>query len=73
MVTDLADGAALRGRVQGPGAPLVLPVAFKPTSRDMNQAKKDFKVVLKGPVKSQQFLDVVDAAVEYLDKLRTKP
>jgi hypothetical protein len=73
IVTDLADGAALRGRVQGAGAPLVLPVAFKPTSQDMKQAKKDFKVVVKGPIKSQYFLDVVDAAVEYQDKLKSKP
>jgi DNA-binding NtrC family response regulator len=73
VVTDLADGAALRGRVQGPNAPLVLPVAFKPTKQDLNQAKKDFKVVVKGPIKSQYFLDVVDATVEYVVKQRTKP
>ena len=63
----------LRGRIQGPAAPLVLPVAFKPTQARLDQAKKDFKVLVKGPIKSQQFLDVVDAAVEYVDKLKTKP
>jgi hypothetical protein len=73
VVADLADGAALRGRVTGPGAPLVLPVAYKPTKQDLNAAKKDFKVVVKGPIKSQYFLDVVDAAVEYVVKARTKP
>jgi len=73
IVADLADGAAVRGRMGGVAGPLVLPVAFKPTKADLNQAKKDFKVLVKGPIKSQQFLDVVDAAVEYVDKLKTKP
>ena len=73
VVADLADGTSLRGRIQGGSGPLVLPVAFKPTRSEMDQAKKDFKAIVKGPIKSQQFLDVVDAAVEYVDKLKTKP
>ena len=73
IVADLADGIAVRGRMQGANGPLVLPVAFKPTRNEMDQAKKNFKAVVKGPIKSQQFLDVVDAAVEYVDKLKTKP
>ena len=73
VVTDLAGGSAIRGRVQGANAPLVLPVAYKPTKQDLNAAKKDFKAVVKGPIKSQYFLDVVDATVEYVIKQRTKP
>ena len=73
IVADLADGTAVRGRLQGTSGPLVLPVAFKPTRTEMNQAQKDFKAIVKGPMKSQQFLDVVDAAVEYVDKQKSKP
>lgn len=73
IVADLADGMTVQSRFQGGKGPLVLPVAFKPTKADENQAKKNFKALVKGPMKSQQFLDVVDGAVEWVDKHKSKP
>lgn len=73
IVADLADGTTVQGRFQGAKGPLVLPVAFKPTKAELNQAKKNFKAVIAGPMKSQQFLDVVDGAIEYVDKHKSKP
>ena len=72
VVADLTDGTDVRGRIQGASGPFVLPVAFKPTKGELDQAKKNFKAVVKGPIKSQQFIDVVDEAVEYLDKQKSK-
>ncbi len=72
VLTDLADGAALRGRLQGQGAPAVLPVAFNATSSDMAQAKKDYQLVVKGPVKSQALIDAIDDALALKEKLRAK-
>ena len=73
IVADLADGMTVQSRFQSGTGPLVLPVAFKPTKADENQARKSFKALVKGPMKSQQFLDVVDGAVEWVDKHKSKP
>ena len=56
VVTDLADGQAIRGRLQGADAPFLLPVAYNVANADMAQAKKDYQRVLKGPVKNQASL-----------------
>src|SRR5688572_18612502 len=71
VLADLADGAVLRGRVQGE-APVVLPVAYNVTSADLAQAKKDYQRVLKGPVKSQALIDAIDDALALQEKLRSK-
>jgi hypothetical protein len=63
VVTDLAEGSAIRGRLQGNTAPALLPVAYQATGIEVAQAKKDFQRVLKGPVKSQAFLDAVDDVI----------
>ena len=73
VIADLSDGAAIRGRLpQGVPAPLVLPIAFNPTKAVFDQAKKDYPKVVKGPIKSQAFLDVLDDTVAYIDKQRSK-
>jgi hypothetical protein len=70
IVTDLADSPAVRGRVQGKDAPMVLPVVLNATGTQLAQAKKDYQRVVKGPVKSQAFLEAIDDAVELRIKLR---
>ena len=72
VVTDLADGMAVNGRLQGAGAPMLLPVAYNVTGSELAQAKKDYQRVLKGPVKSQSFLEAVDDALILRAKLRSK-
>ena len=73
IVADLADGTTVQGRFQGGKGPFVLPVAFKPTKAEVKQAEKNFKALVSGPMKSQQFLDIVDGAIEYVDKHKSKP
>jgi hypothetical protein len=72
VLTDLSDGTAVRARLQGPGAPAVLPVAFNPTSSDLAQARKDYQHVVKGPVKSQALIDAIDDALALKEKMRAK-
>lgn len=70
VVADLADSASLRGRFQGKMAPMVVPVVLNATGTELAQAKKEFERVLKGPIKSQAFLEAIDDAVTLRDKLR---
>ena len=72
VVTDLADGMAVSGRLQGASAPMLLPVAYNVTGSELAQAKKDYQRVLKGPVKSQSFLEAIDDALVLRAKLRSK-
>jgi hypothetical protein len=73
VIADLSDGAAIRGKLpQGANAPMVLPLAFNPTKAVFDQAKKDYPKVVKGPIKSQAFLDALDDFVAYIDKQRSK-
>ena len=46
----------VRGRVQGAGGPMVVPVAYGVTGTQLAQAKKDYQRVLKGPIKTYAFL-----------------
>jgi hypothetical protein len=63
VVVDVADSPSVSGRVQGPNAPIVLPVMFNATSADMAAAKKQHRVILKAPTKNQSFLDAIDDAL----------
>jgi hypothetical protein len=73
IVADLADSSTVRGRIQGADAPMVLPVVLNATGTELAQAKKDYQRVLKGPIKSQAFLEAIDDAVALREKLRTRP
>lgn len=70
VVADLSDSASLRGRFQGKTAPMVVPVVLNATGTELALAKKEFERVLKGPIKSQAFLEAIDDAVTLRDKLR---
>ncbi len=72
VVADLTDSTAVRGRLQGNKGPMILPVLLNATGTELAQAKKDYQRVLKGPVKSQAFLQAVDDALALKEKLRTK-
>jgi hypothetical protein len=73
VVADLADTSALRGRLQSGDAPMLLPVALNATGSELAAAKKDYQRVLKGPVKSQAFLEAIDDALALREKLRSRP
>ena len=70
VVADLADSSAIRGRLQGKTAPMVVPVVLNATGTELAQAKKDFQRVVKGPIKSQAFLEAIDDAISLREKLR---
>lgn len=70
VVTDLADGAAVRGRLQGANrTAMVVPVLSNATGTDVALAKKEYQRIIKGPVKSQAFLEAIDEALELRAKL----
>jgi hypothetical protein len=72
LLTDLADSQAVRGRVSGASAPLLVPVAYQTTGVELAQAKKEYQRVLKGPIKTYAFLTAIDDALALRAKLRTK-
>jgi hypothetical protein len=72
LLTDLADMQAVRGRVTGSSAPLVVPVAYQATGTVIAQAKKDYQKVLKGPIKTHAFLAALDDVLAFRAKLRSK-
>jgi hypothetical protein len=73
VIADLDDSPGIRGQLpQGPTSPMVLPIAYNPTKAAFAQAKKEYPRVIKGPIKSQAFLDALDDAVAYIDKQRSQ-
>ena len=72
VVADFADSAALRAQLQGDNAPMIVPVMLKPSKDEFKQAERDFGRVVKGPVKSQRFLQTIDEAVATVVELRAK-
>jgi hypothetical protein len=72
LLTDLGDSQAVRGRVTGATAPLVVPVAYQTTGTELTQAKKEYQRVLKGPIKTYAFLAAIDDALALRAKLLTK-
>jgi hypothetical protein len=69
LLTDLADGQAVRSRLSGANAPLLVPVAYQTTGAELAQAKKDYQRVLKGPIKTHAFLSAIDDALALRAKL----
>ena len=69
LLTDLADSQAVRGRVTGAAAPMVVPVAYHVTGSELAQAKKEYQRVLKGPIKTYAFLTAIDDALAQRAKL----
>ena len=63
VLADLADSAALHDRLQGDGAPMVVPVVYRPARGVEKQAKKDYGRVLRAPFKGQRLLETIDDAV----------
>ena len=72
VLADLSDSAALRGRFQGDGAPMVLPVVYQPARGVEKQAKKDYGRVLRAPFKGQRLLETIDDAVAVRVELQAK-
>jgi hypothetical protein len=72
VIADLSDSAALSARLQGDAAPMILPVAYGQTGAEVAQARKQFPQVLRGPLKSQTFLDAIDDALALRQRLRSR-
>jgi len=71
IVADLTDSAdvRMRSQIRGGGTPMILPVVLNGTGTEIAQAKKDYQRVLKGPVRSQAFLQAIDDALAAKQKL----
>jgi hypothetical protein len=63
VVTDLADGPAILGRLPPTAAPTVVPVAYGASRAALEQARRHYRAVLTSPTRSQAFLQTVDRAV----------
>lgn len=72
IVADLSDSTVLIGRLQGDPAPTILPVLYAASGGAVAQARKQFSHVLRGPVKSQTFLEAVDDALALKQRLRPR-
>jgi hypothetical protein len=69
VVADVADGRALRSRLQGSDAPFILPVVYNPSGSELAQLREDFQRVLRAPTKRQSFLESIDDALAFSQKL----
>ena len=49
---------------------MVVAVVLNATGTELAQAKKDYQRVVKGPIKSQAFLEAIDDAVALREKLK---
>lgn len=72
VVVDLADAPVASARLEGTGAPLVLPVALNPTHAALVEAKKRYAGVINAPARSQAFVDAIDDAIEHRMKAGAK-
>ena len=67
VIVGIADAQAVSKRLEN-NPPILLPVAVNLTDSQMKQAKVQYEVVLKGPVKSASFLNAVDEALAHRSK-----
>jgi hypothetical protein len=67
VIVAIADAEPVSRRLQSNSA-IVLPVALNATGSQMKQAKVQYEVVLKGPVKRASFLNAVDEALAHKAK-----
>lgn len=72
IVAGTEDLRALSNRVSRENVPALLPVLFNPTSSQLKQIKMEYPVLLKAPVKSQAFLDVIGDALAQKPKSPVK-
>jgi hypothetical protein len=68
VLADLADSAEMRARLQGDRAPVVVPVAYNATGMQLAQAKKEYRHIIKAPVKSLAMFGTIDDALARRDK-----
>jgi hypothetical protein len=73
IVVGMADAEAVSNRLRGDAAPVVLPVAFNPTTTELKETKRQYQVVFKAPAKSQAFLTAIDDALAHRSKSQAKP
>jgi len=67
VIVGIADAPAVSRRLEN-NSPILLPVALNLTDSQMKQAKVQYEVVLKGPVKRASFLNAVDEVFAHTSK-----
>jgi hypothetical protein len=64
LIVDAADAQAMPSGGPGVAQPSVLPVLSKPTGAALSAARQQFTIVMKGPLKTQAFIDAVGDALD---------
>jgi DNA-binding NtrC family response regulator len=72
VVVDLADASDV-DRLSTSWAPLVLPVAQGVPRAAVDEAKRQYRLVLKSPTKYRAFLDAIDEAIAVRTRARARP
>ena len=70
VVVELANGPHIAQRLTSAPAPIVLPVVFASLGADMDDAKKQYRHILKTPKKDKTFLEAVDKVIAERAKAR---
>ena len=70
VLVSLSDAQGVSKRL--PSDVAVVPVFFNATTAELVQARKQFKVVLKAPAKSQSLLEAIDDALAHRSKPKSK-
>ena len=73
VLVGVADAQGVSKGLRGDHAPAVLPVVFNPTTGQLEETRRLYRVVLKAPVKSQSFLSAIDEALAHRPKSQAKP
>ena len=71
ILVDEAEGRSVVGRLKSGASTIVLPVFYNATKAELNQAKKQYPLVLESPTKNQAFLDTIDEALELKPRATT--
>jgi hypothetical protein len=72
VLVAMTDAPAVSNRLRGDVVPVVLPVALNSPASELKDIKKQYRVVLKGPAKSQSFLSAIDEALAQRPKTQAK-
>jgi hypothetical protein len=64
VLADEAECRVVRERLTNEDAPVVLPVLYNATRAELQEARRQFPLVVASPTKSQAFLEIIDEAIE---------
>jgi hypothetical protein len=72
VVVDLADAPGVARRMAGSAMPTVVPVVYDVPKTTLDEARHQYRQVLRSPKKDKAFLEAVDAAIAARARTRTR-